>query len=335
MSEDTIKKPTQEMIELFKRTGDQDQEVAFAAQKEFATALKTPLRDGIMSGNNFAGIFSEDPQEAGVPVEYPLSFLAPGTEKDFAAFTISIAGRIPERSISGDYVMVPMYKIANAIDWNLDYARKARWNIASRALQVMRDGFIEKLNNDAWHVIISAAADRNILVWDGDAPQGMFTKRLVSLSKVIMQRNGGGNATSLNKGTLTDVYLSPEGLEDIRNWNVDQVDDTTRREIFLAPDDGLTQIYQVRLHQLTELGVSQPYQNYLTDTLSGSLQASDVELAIGLDLAKDDSFMMPIDEEMQVFPDPVLHRSIKEGYYGWMGVGFVALDTRRVLAMSF
>ena len=332
---DTNMKPTDEMIALFKETGDPDQATAFAAQQKFAVALKTPLRDGIMSGNNFSGIFEEDMQEAGVPVEYPLSFLAPGTEKDFAAFTISNAGRIPERTIAGDYVMVPMYKIANSIDWNLDYARKARWNVVSRALQVMRDGFVEKLNNDAWHTLISAAADRNILIWDGDAPAGMFTKRLVSLSKVIMQRNGGGNATSTNKGKLTDIYLSPEGLEDIRNWNVDQVDDTTRREIFLSPDDGLTQIYQVRLHQLTELGANQPYQNYLTGTLSGSLQTSDVELAIGLDLSKNDSFMMPIDEQMQIFADPVLHRAIKQGYYGWMGIGFCVLDTRRILAMSF
>lgn len=328
-------KPTAEMVDLFRKTGDSDPKVALAAQDEFATALRVPLRDGVMSGNNFAGIFQEDPQEPGMTVEYPLSFLAPGTEKDFTAFTISQAGLIPYKAISGDYVTVPMYPIANSINWNLQYARKARWNIAARALQVMRDGFVEKLNNDAWHVLISAAADRNILVWDGDANQGMFTKRLVSISKVVMQRNGGGNATSVNRGQLTDIYLSPEGLEDIRNWNVDQVDPVTRREIFLAPDDGMTQIYQVRLHQLTELGVGQPYQTYLTSTLGGSLQASDLELAIGLDLSKDDSFYMPTDEMLNVYPDPVLHRSLQEGYYGWMSQGFAVLDTRRVLAMSF
>lgn len=30
---------------------------------------------------------------------------------------------------------------------------------------------------------------------------------------------------------LTDIYMSPEALEDIRNWGVDQIDDIMRREI--------------------------------------------------------------------------------------------------------
>lgn len=328
-------KDNETLKKLFNQTASENHTEAAKAQMQFAKALTTPLRQGVMAGNNFGIVFTEDPVEPGMPVEYPLDLLAPGTEKDFSAFTISNAGYIPQRSVSGDYIMVPLYPIANAIDWNLAYAKRAHWGVASRALQVMRDGFTEKLNNDAWHVLISAAADRNICVYDGDAPQGMFTKRLVSLSKVIMERNGGGNATSVNKGQLTDIFLSPEGLEDIRNWNVDQVDDITRREIFLAGDDGITRIYNVNLHKLVELGVGQPYQTYLTSTLSGSLQTNDVELAIGVDLSKDDSFMMPTDESMKIFPDPALHRHMKEGYYGWMTTGFAVLDTRRIIAMSY
>ena len=59
--------------------------------------------------------------------------------------------------------------------------------------------------------LISAGADRNVMIYDADASAGQFSKRLVSLMKVIMRRNGGGNSTSINRGELTDLYLSPRG----------------------------------------------------------------------------------------------------------------------------
>jgi len=38
--------------------------------------------------------------------------------------------------------------------------------------------------------------------------------------KTVMRRNGGGNSTSANRGQLTDLYVSPEAVEDIRNWEL-------------------------------------------------------------------------------------------------------------------
>lgn len=32
-----------------------------------------------------------------------------------------------------------------------------------------------------------------------------------------------------------DIYISPEALEYMRNWGVDQIDETTQKEIFLCP----------------------------------------------------------------------------------------------------
>lgn len=328
--------PTEEMKELLVLSGSDDENIAFAAQKKLAMALTLPLRKGVMRGNNYEGIFEEIPTTPGIgSMEYPLDAIAPGTEKDYVAYTIPNAGRIPERNVESDYVRIPTYDIGNAIDWLLKYARNARWDVVSRCLNILRAGFTVKLSDDAWHTLIMAAVDRNICVYDSDAEAGQFTKRLVSLAKVLMRRNGGGNASSINRGQLTDIFLSPEGIEDIRNWNVDQVDDTTRREIYLAPDDGLTNIYNVRLHALDELGVGQPYQNYFSTTLGGSLGNSDVELAIGLDLANNDSFVMPVDEALQVYPDPVLHRARRAGYYGWQSQGFGCLDSRRIIALSY
>ena len=92
------------------------------------------------------------------------------------------------------------------------------------------------MNDDGWHTILSAGVDRNILVYDNDAANGTFSKRLVSLMKTVMRRNGGGNSSSINRGQMTDMFLSPEGIEDIRNWGVDEVDPSGDSEIVVGLD---------------------------------------------------------------------------------------------------
>ena len=58
--------------------------------------------------------------------EFPLDLLAPGTEGDHVTYTNPGHGRIPERAVEGDYVMVPTYTVASSIDYLLRYAREAR-----------------------------------------------------------------------------------------------------------------------------------------------------------------------------------------------------------------
>jgi hypothetical protein len=328
---------TPEMNDILVRSGSARREEALAAQHELAVALQAPLRQGVMNGDITGGIFERISLAPGTAPEFPLDFLAPGSEKDFVAYTLPNHGRIPERNIEGDYVMVPTYDIGSSIDYLLKYARDARWDIVGRAMQVLEASFVKKINDDAWHTLLAAGVDRNIVVYDSDAAAGQFTKRLVSLMKTVMRRNGGGNSTSINRGRLTDLYLSPEGIEDIRNWGVDQVDEVTRREIYVAEDGAVNRIFSVNLHDLDELGQGQEYQLFFTNELSGSLVStgSDVELVVGLDLSANDSFVMPVRADIQVFEDDTLHRQRRAGFYGFGEHGFGVLDNRRVILGSF
>jgi hypothetical protein len=61
---------------------------------------------------------------------------------------------------------------------------------------------------------------------------------------------------------------------------------------------------------------------------------TDVEVVVGLDLRKRDSFVMPVREEVQIFEDNTLHRQKRAGFYGWAEQGFAVLDNRRVLLGS-
>jgi hypothetical protein len=335
MSENTKKfQPSPELTELLKRSGSANREESLNANAEFAKALELPLRQGVLSGDILDGIFEAIQLAPGATPEFPLDFLSPGSERDFVAYTIPNHGRIPERHVEGDYVMVPTYDVGASIDYLLKYARDARWDVVGRAMEVLEAQFTKKMNDDGWHTLLAAGVDRNIVVFDSDADAGQFTKRLVSLMKTVMRRNGGGNSASNNRGMLTDLYVSPEAMEDLRNWNVDQVDEITRREIYTAADGAINRIFGVNLHDLDELGVGQEYQAYYTDTLGATMGGSDTEIVVGLDLRRNDSFIMPVRQEVQIFEDETLHRQKRAGFYGWAEVGFAVLDNRRVLLGS-
>jgi hypothetical protein len=330
-------RPDEQFLDLLKRSGSADKTEALVAQHELAQALELPLRQGVLIGDVLDGIFEKMAVEPGASVEFPLDLLAPGEENTHVAYTNPGHGRIPERAVEGDYVMVPTYTVASSIDYLLRYAREARWDIVGRAMQVLEAGFVKKMNDDGWHTLLAAGVDRNILVYDGDAADGQFTKRVISLLKTVMRRNGGGNTGSIRRGSLSDVYLSPEALEDIRNWGLDQIDEVTRREIYLAGDGDavITRVFGVNLHDMDELGSGQEYQTFYSDQLAGTLQGTDSELIVGLDLNGNDSFVMPVKQEVQIFEDDALHRHQRAGFYGWAELGFAVLDNRRILLGSF
>jgi|SRR6185312_6055126 len=323
-----------ELDEILRRSGNQANRAdALAATRELALALQEPLRKGVLAGDILDGIYETVELAPGAVPQFPLDLLAPGTERNFVAYTVPNQGRIPERHVEADYVMIPTYEIAAAIDWLLRFARDARWDVVGRAMEVLQGSFVKKMNDDGWHTILAAGVDRNILVYDSDANAGQFTKRLVSLMKTVMRRNGGGNSTSLNRGILTDLYLSPECIEDVRNWGVDLIDEFTRREIYVN-EGAVTRIFQVNLHEIDELGQSQEYENFFLNQLSGSIQGSDVELLVGLDLRNTDSFISPVRQPVEIVEDDSLHRQRRSGLYGSAELGFAALDNRRVILGS-
>ena len=331
------KRPSDEFLSLLRKSGDIDINVAAAAQREFAKALELPLRKGVLMGNILGDIFETINVEAGSTTEFPLDLISPGLEGEHVAYTNPGHGRIPERSVEGDFVVIPTYSVTSSIDYLLRYAREARWDIVAGAMQVLEAGFVKKMNDDGWHTILAAGVDRNVLVYDGDATAGMFSKRLVSLMQTVMRRNSGGNSASMGRGRLTDMYVSPEALEDVRNWGLDQIDEVTRREIYTASEGGapITRIFGVNLHDMDELGADQEYQDFFDVELGGALESSDTELVIGLDQSSNDSFVMPVKQTLQIFEDPTLHRQQRAGFYGWAELGFGVLDNRRVILGSF
>lgn len=343
-----LKKYDPRAINALKATASSTEAVRSVAQQAFAAELNFPLRQGIFDRDNLGAIYERQLLAPGAQANYPLDFIKPGDEKNFIAFTMPKQGRIPERHVEGDELWVPTFKIANAIDWDIRYAEEARFDVIMRAVRVYEAGFVRKINSDGWRTILGGADGRGLIVSAVGASAftgstivptpvaGQFTKELISRMRTTMVRGAGGNG---NAGRLTDVYLSMEAMEDIRAWDTTEIDEFTRREIFVSKEYGLASVYGVVLHEMTEFGEGQEYETFLSTTLARShrtvASVALKEFCIGLDLSTMDSFVMPIRKELETFEDPTLYRQQRAGIWGIMEHGFACLDSRRVLLGEF
>jgi hypothetical protein len=232
--------------------------------------------------------------------------------------------------------MVPTFDIANSIDTSLRFIRNSNWNVIQRMMEILEAGFVKKMNDDGWQTILAAGADRNIIANDPNASAGQFTPRLVTLLSTFMRRNGGGNSATLNRSKLTDIYCSPEALMDMRAWTLDIVPDEYRGKIFnlSETDPDTMSLWGVKIHAMDEFGEGQEYQTYFTTTLGGSMAASDVEIVVGIDRQRNDSFVMPIRDTLKVYEDNTVFRRGLFSLFGRAELGWAVLDSRRVLLAS-
>lgn len=333
-----------EMKECLRATASPNPVIRENAQRAFAATLNFPIRQGIFDRDNLGEIYERHELTEGATANYPLDFIKPGEEDLYVAYALPKQGRLPERHVEGDELWVPTFEIGNAIDWDIRYAKEARFDVVSRAIDVYEAGFVRKLNSDGWRTLLTAAADRGLVVTAGGSgcftgntlrptfTDGVFDKELISRMKTCMTRGAGGNG---NAGRLTDVYLSVEAMEDVRSWGATQIDDFTRRQVYTSREYGISELYGVLLHQMTEFGEGQEYQLFLANTLGVSQPSNTSEFCVGLDLTTMDSFVMPIREELQTLDDPGLYRQRRMGVFGWMSHGFACLDNRRILLGAY
>jgi len=321
--------------EFLRGLAHDDPIVRMKYSQAFAQELEPVIRKGIMAGDIYSDIFKPDPVEPGQSLDFPIHLLQPGEEDEYVAFTVPRTGELPVKHVEGDRVFLQTYWIANALQIDLPYVRDARWDVVQATLELFEDGITKKLNDDAWHAILAAAVNRGVYVSDSGASSGVFTRRLISLMRIAMTRLGGGNLRSRNKFKLTDIFLSLEALEDIRNWSSSEADDITRSELTRDPEGTIARIYGVNLHPMSELGEGQEYQRYFSEVLGGTLPAGDVEICIGMDLTKPNAFKHPVRQDLKILNNPQAVFANQVEFHGRMEVGFAVLDPRCIIIGTF
>jgi len=343
--------PEDELRALLKDSANQ--ELSADEKKEIAAAITVPILQLVRDQSLARQLFAVEPLGPGAQAAYPVA-------DDFEApiFVLPTLGYIPQNFIEavGEEVYVPIFKIGTSFDWSLDYARDGRIDIAERAMRNAARAVVDYEEESAWRVLVPAATTAfsgkgqlgprpaPIVEISAGPAAGFLSKELVNQMMVRMKRN---------KRTLTDLYVSPEDMADIREWSESEVDPVTRREIFQAA--GRSEIFGVVLHEVHQLGLTGKYN--INSAASGfgifrlggggsfndyaPTEANEVDAngavtdpgetqIYGFDMTSNDSLVMPVKQELKFWDDPDLHRHQKQGFYGWEQIGLAVLDSRMI-----
>jgi len=341
-----------EMKELFKATAALETDEGKVAFKEFCAAIKVPILQEIKYQSTVRELFAEEILEPGAQAVYPVA-----DDFELPVWVLPGLGYVAQNFIEGvgEDVYVPTFTIDTSADWKLQYARESRIDIAARAARKAAGAIAEYEEESGWRVIVPAGATnfaatgllpaRSAAVFEVAAAgsgAGYLSKELINQMIVGFQRVGR---------TLTDLWVAPEDAADIREWTETDIDPVTRREIFQAA--GMGSIWNIQLHVLPHLGapgkfningstssygifkadVAGDYHDYHLDNpgvvdANGAVTTAGETQIWGFDMTANDSLVMPIKQEFEVWDDPTLHRRQKQGFYGWEVVGFACLDSR-------
>jgi len=340
----------EELKALFRATAAGNKE----ARKAIAAAISVPILQEVRDGSLARQLFAVEELEEGAQASYPIA-----DDIEAPVFVLPKFGYVPQNYIEapGEEVYVPLFDIATSFDWSLKYARDGRVDIAEKAMKTAVRAIIDYEEESAWRLLAPAATSAfpgkgllgprpaPIVEIDGGPAAGFLSKELINQMMVRMERN---------RRTLTDLMVAPEDMADIREWGEQQVDDETRRQIFVS--GGLGGFYGLNFHKVHQLGATGMYNinsaasdagifrvggggsfNNYDPTNENEVDADGNVTTLGetqiygFDLTSNDSLVMPIKQDLQFWDDDNLHRERKQGFYGWEEIGMAVLDTRMIV----
>ncbi len=341
-----------EMGNLFKETADAHTPSGFAAFTEFCAAIETPILQEVRLQSVVRGLFAEERLGPQAQAVYPIA-----DDFEVPVWVLPGMGRVPQNMIEGvgEDVYVPTFSLTSAADWKVQYARDSRVDIALQAAKRVARELARYEEESGWRVIVeagtSAFSGKGLLrprpapIYEVDGAAtgaGFISKELLNLMIVGMRRTGR---------TLTDIWVSPEDMADLREWSDTEVDFLTRREIFQV--GGMGKVWNVNIHEIEHLGPrglfningstseyglfladgSDNYNDYHLDNpnvvdANGVISTEGETQIWGFDMTTNNSLVMPIKKDYEAIPDPNLLRSQKQGFFGWEEVGFANLDSR-------
>jgi hypothetical protein len=373
-------KNTPEQVELIRAMGSKNQIVAREAAEAFAAFIGPVVQQVIYQAGTASGIYTDAPFDEDDNPSYPLDLYYNEGANFVTVWSQSAAGGLPSSHVEGlEEMKISTYRLDSAVSFNKRYARRARLDVVSKAIERMANEVLVKQERNAWSVILKALAEGSTKQGDGTSPikhvvkgpDSSGTFQLARLNEIMTRMRrinesyaGGTPANPYAKG-LTDLYLSPERMADIRGFAYNAVGGNTtaagdeyggamtdlpesaREEIFR--NAGAAEIFGVALHEMNEFGVGKKY-NALFNTLAdgvtyleadgtgGETFGAADEIIVGIDNSKG-SFVRPIARNaetgstFQALPDDQYNitRADKAGFYGALEEGRVCLDSRAIV----
>jgi hypothetical protein len=264
---------------------------------------------------------------------------------------------------------IATYRLDSAVSFNKRYARKSRLDIVSKALERMGQEVLIKQERNGWAVILKALAEASTTPDGGSALKHVLAsetenafsiddinKMMTRIKRINESFSGNTPAAPFSSG-MTELYICPEIMEDIRGFAYNAVGNSTvdlpaniREGIYRGA--GMQEIYGVNLVELIELGNGKKYNtlfnsftagNSVPGHDSGDWQSSDMIL-VGLDNTKG-SFIRAVSRGTEsgggtftALPDDQYagygSRIEKVGFYGHLEEGRVCIDSRAIVGIA-
>ena len=343
-------KNTPEQVELIKAMGSREASVAKEAQEAFAAFIGPVVSKVLTQASTASVVYTDLPYDEDDSPSIPLDLFAGEGEGFVSTWSQTVAGGLPTSTVEGlSEMKVSTYRLDSAVSFLKRYARRARLDVASKAVERMANEVLVKQERNAWAVVLKAlAASGNVetetsVSGAGRGFQLSHLNKLITKVKRINTSYAGGSTT--DSYGLTDLFVSPEVKEAIRGFAYQPMSsgntnlpDSVREGIYSGA--GTQEIYGITIHELVELGNGRKYNVLFDNFYGGSYEAGTDDLVIGLDLTKD-AFVRPVARQSEsggtftaIPDDQFVARSEKIGFYGSLEEGRVCIDSRAIAGIT-
>lgn len=327
-------KNTPEQVELIKKVGSRNV-VESAEAMEALAAFVGPVIQKVLAQAGTASMIYRDMEynEDDSP-SYPLDLYYNEAAGLVSVWAQNVAGGLPSNYMDQPVqeLKIATYRLDSAVSFNKKYARKARLDVVSGALDRMAQEVLVKQERNAWAVILKAlgaaatkdgrsvsysasGALKHLIAPIGGArafDMGCLNDLILRFKRINVSFAGGTPSDASARG-LTDLFISPEIKAKIRAFSFNPLFATTSATQTQLSEDVRTEIYRgggmeslfgINIIELVELGKSQKY-NTLFDSfdvttypdINGSnaitFATASHDLSIGLDLSRD-AFIRPV-----------------------------------------
>ena len=153
------------------------------------------------------------------------------------------------------------------------------------------DGLAEEILWQSFQTAVCAAYDRNLIVYDADAPAQTFTDRLVSLVKVVLRRN----SQTLGKVNTQTIFCDDQAWDDFVDSKQGPGEADKMRESCEFPS---VNVFGVAIRPLSflnpNIAPNRNLLNYYEEDLGGTYAGGDSRLAIAFGEPKFNSRAMAV-----------------------------------------
>lgn len=360
---------TQEKVDLLKSVVAKDKSVAMKAQESLAALIGNTIDQVLPLMNSSALIYEDFAFDHDSDPSIPLDLFEDVDEGYIKVWSQSIAGGMPTNLIHGmgEYKFTT-YRLDSAISFLNRYAKDARLDVLAKGIERMAQEIAVKQEYNAWATLLKAAADGTNNAGDPNAisatTAGVFQihdlNRILTAQARLFDAWNGGTPVRVNRKGVTDFFVSPEIMEDIRAFayepmNTRATPDTSESTALGLPESvrakffgnvGVPELYGKQFHELLELGVAKPYGVLFdsfysngTTTFANATQ----DLVIGADLSAG-AFLRPVSLQptqdidvsssvVTMVDDQFLARQEQFGFYTKVEEGRLILDNKALFCL--